>query len=127
MANDSALVVRALWDRIAARDWERAGDTLAENVVISWPHTGELIRGRDRYMEINRRYPEGWSVEIRRVFGDAGQAVLEARVPHRSLGVSFVAGFYRVQAGRISEGTEYWVDEAAQPPPVWRSRLTDRS
>lgn len=123
----SGEVVRALWQSIEARNWAAAGRLLAEDVSIYWPHTGETIRGRDNYLGLNREYPEGWSIEVLSVVPAGDQAAIEARVPHQRLGVSFVAGFYRVGGGLIADGTEYWVDEASQTPPDWRQRYTERA
>lgn len=118
----SGEVVRALWQSIQARDWAAAGRRLAEDAEIYWPHSGETIRGRENYLGLNRAYPEGWTIELINTVSTGEWAAVEARVPHQTLGVSFVAGFYRVSEGMISRGTEYWVDEAAQSPPAWRRR-----
>ena len=123
---DPADVARTFWRSIDARDWDGAGRLLAEDAEIYWPHTGETIRGRGNYIGLNREYPEGWRIELIRVLSGEDCAAVEARVPHESLGVSFVAAFYRISAGMISAGTEYWVDEASQRPPAWRRRYVNR-
>jgi hypothetical protein len=61
---DNAEVVRRFWDRVEARDWERAGELLAGDFVSDWPHSAERFRGRDNYIAMNRAYPEGWRIEV---------------------------------------------------------------
>jgi ketosteroid isomerase-like protein len=39
--SEPAEVARALWDRFQKRDWDAAGELLAEDVVVDWPHTRE--------------------------------------------------------------------------------------
>lgn len=116
---DNAEVVRRFWDRVETRDWEGAGELLADRFVADWPHTRERFRGRDNYIAMNRAYPEGWHIEVGRVVGEGDLVVAEARV---SLGdrVSHVAAFYEVRDGRIERSTEYWVDQGEQQPPEWR-------
>lgn len=118
--------MRRLWDLIEARRWEEAGALLAEDVIIVWPHSGEVIRGRRNYLGVNRHYPEGWHIEVRSDMKQGSRACIEARVPHDALGVSFVCGFYELNGGKIQAGTEYWVDEKAEQPPAWRARWTER-
>jgi SnoaL-like domain len=115
-----------LWRSIEARDWAAAGRLLAVDAEIYWPHSGEIIRGRDNYIGLNREYPEGWGIVVLSVLSVGDRAVVEARVPHKTLGVSYVAAFYQIKDGVISRGTEYWVDEASQSPPDWRRRYTQR-
>jgi limonene-1,2-epoxide hydrolase len=126
MNRGSGEIVEALWRSMAAREWEAAGRLLADDVEVYWPHTGETINGREDYIAINREYPEGWSIQLVRVLAAGADAALEARVPHQTLGLSFVAGFYRVNDGLISGGTEYWIDEGSQNPPDWRRRYVNR-
>jgi hypothetical protein len=95
-------------------------------MVVHWPHTGEIIKGRANYIMLNRHYPEGWHIEILTVLADDDSACIELRVPHQRLGVSYAACFYRLAEGVVKTGTEYWVDEKAQVPPPWRERWTER-
>jgi len=115
-----------LWELIEKRAWHEAGALLREDAVIYWPHTGELIKGRANYIEVNRNYPEGWQIQIVSVIGHANRASIEVRVPHERFGVSVVAGFYELAGGMIVQGTEYWVDEKSQAAPNWRAGWTER-
>lgn len=114
---ESANLVAELWRRIEARDWERVGELLADDFVMEWPHSRERILGRHNFVELNRNYPEGWSVDVLRIVGDESQAVSEVRVPHPGLGVHYAASFFEVEAGRLKRAREYWVQEGHQKEP----------
>ncbi len=119
-------VVRALWDRIQARDWTGVADLVAENAVIEWPVSSERIRGRANYVAVNREYPEGWSIHVLRIVAEGDQVVSEVEVPHADLGTFRVASFWTVTDGRIVRGTEYWTDLGADSGPDWRAPFVER-
>lgn len=119
-------VVRALWERLEARDWDAAAELLAEDVVVDWPQTRERIRGRDRVIAVNRNYPEGWTIRVLRVLQDGDVAVSEVAVDHVDHGTFHAASFFEVEDGRIVRGTEYWVDPPSGDPPAWRAEWVER-
>ncbi len=123
---EAAEVVRELWNRYQARDWDAAAELLAENVVVDWPQTRERIRGRDRVIAVNRNYPEGWTVRMLRIVQDGGVAVSEVGVDHVDRGTFHAASFFEVADGRIVRGTEYWVDPPSGDPPAWRAEWVER-
>ena len=58
------------------------GDLLAEDFVLEWPHDLVRLRGRANFVEFNRSYPEGWSIEVLRiVVGGEHRRVGSARLP----------------------------------------------
>ena len=120
-----AEVVRELWRRIEARDWDGVGELLADDLVLDWPETGERIRGRENFVEFNRNYPEGWSIEVQQILADGNRVASEIRVPHTELGLHWAASFFEVEDGRIARGTEYWVAQSKEPPPAWRAQWVE--
>jgi ketosteroid isomerase-like protein len=119
-------VVAELWRRIQARDWEGVGELLAEDCVIDWPETQERIRGRRNFVELNRNYPEGWSIEVLSIVADGPNVVSEVRVPHPDVGLHYVASFFEVEDGRIVRGRDYWVRVLDEDPPAWRAEWVER-
>jgi hypothetical protein len=120
----SEVPVKRLWAAIQARDWQDAAAQLADDVVIDWPATGERIRGRDRYIELQRIYPEGWSIEVRTLIHDGGRVAVEVRVPHGDE-VFFCAAFYVIEEGMIARGMEHWSDGRPSSAPTWRAHLVE--
>jgi ketosteroid isomerase-like protein len=115
-------LVAQLWARIEARDWDGVGELLAEDFVLEWPHDLVRLRGRDNYVEFNRTYPEGWSIEVLRVVAQGSTAVSEVRVPHATLGPFYALSFFEVDADRIRSAREYWVPERYEEPAADRTR-----
>ncbi len=115
-------VVSDLWRRIQARDWDAVGELLAEDFVLEWPHELVRIRGRTNFVEFNRSYPEGWSIEVLRVVTQGDTTASEVRVPHPVVGPYYAISFFEVDAGRLTRGREYWVEERYEKPAPERER-----
>jgi ketosteroid isomerase-like protein len=121
---DALSVVRQLWDRIDARDRAAFGDLLAEDVVVEWPVTGEVIRGRANVVAVNAEYPEGWSIHVLRVLGAGDEAVSEVEVPLDGV-VSRAVSWWTVAGGRVVRAREYWTEPGSEDPPAWRRPYTE--
>jgi ketosteroid isomerase-like protein len=115
-------IVAELWRRIQARDWEGVGELLAEDFVLEWPNARVRIRGRTNFVEFNRSYPEGWSIEVLRILAERDVAVSEVRVPHPTVGPHYALSFFEVENGRLARGREYWVEERYVEPAPERAR-----
>ena len=115
-------VVAQLWSRVQARDWVGVGDLLAEDFVLEWPHDLIRLRGRADFVEFNRSYPEGWSIDVLRIVAEGGTVVSEVRVPHPTVGPHYALSFFEVEDGLITSGREYWVAEAYEEPGADRAR-----
>jgi ketosteroid isomerase-like protein len=115
-------VVAQLWRRIQARDWVGVRELLAEDFVLEWPHDLVRIRSRANFVEFNRSYPGGWSIEVLRIVAEENTVVSEVRVPHPTVGPYYALSFFEVDGGRIASGREYWVMEAYQEPAAERAR-----
>ena len=115
-------VVAELWRRIQARDWEAVGELLAEDFVLEWPNARVRIRGRTNFVEFNRSYPEGWSIEVLRIVAEGNTAVSEVRVPHPTVGPHYALSFLEVEGGRLTRGREYWIEERYEEPIGERTR-----
>ncbi len=123
---DAAEVVRRLFELFQARRWDEAALLVHPDVVVEWPATAERFRGRERFIGVNRAYPEGWRLEVRRVLAVEGEVASEVVVTQD--GRTFVdAAFWQVEDGRIRSGVEYWVTAGAEEPPAWRSAWAERT
>lgn len=121
---DGAAVVRALWERFEARDWEGAQRLLADDLRIEWPGTRERIRGAEEYIGLNRTYPEGWHIEVLEVLQAGPRVVSRVRIDHGEA-VVYASSFFTLKDGRIAEGVEYFADQVE--PPYDRSRWAART
>jgi ketosteroid isomerase-like protein len=119
-------VVAELWRRMESRDWEGVGELVAEDFVLDWPESRERIRGRKNFVELNRNYPEGWSIEVLQIVGEGNRVASEIRVPHTGAGLHYASSFFEVENGRLARGREYWVKELDEEPPAWRAQWVER-
>jgi limonene-1,2-epoxide hydrolase len=118
--------VAEFWHRIQARDWDALAELLVEGFVVEWPNERMRIRGRANFIEFNRTYPEGWSIEVLRIVAEGNTAVSEVRVPHPDVGPFYALSFYGVEQGRLVSGREYWVEERYEEPAPERARWFER-
>jgi len=117
-------VVGRLWESFAARDWLAAGQALAADVEVEWPHSAERIRGRDNVIGVNADYPGDWSIRVLQLLGVGDDVASQVEVRNGDQ-LLWAASFFRVSGGRITHIREYWVDAPAEPPPAWRRRYTE--
>jgi SnoaL-like domain len=116
--SSSADVVRRFHELMQERDWAGARACVADDADIRYPVTGEHFRGQ-RWVDMNAAYPEGWVIEIAEIVDCGDRAAARVRV---TLGdeVSWLAGFYGTDGGRITGGVELWSTELGEAPPEWR-------
>jgi len=115
-------VVRALFDRMQARDWTAAEACVAPDATIRYIATGEQFTGAG-FMAMNVAYPEGWHLEVIDVLALGNRVGVHVRVPNRNQ-VDWLTAFYTVAGDRIVDGTEHWLTEHSEPPPEWRRPFT---
>src|SRR5215831_18362077 len=99
-------VVAEFWRRMQARDWDGLGSLLAEDFSVDWPDTRQRLRGRENYLEFNRTYPEGWTIEVLTIVADGDTVVSEVRVPHDERGVFYALSILQVSGDRLTGGRE---------------------
>ncbi|MGN6743322.1 MAG: nuclear transport factor 2 family protein [Amnibacterium sp.] len=117
---DPLTVVRTMWARIDARDWDGVRALLHPDITLEYPVTNEVFRGADAVIAINAEYPDGWRVRPRTFLltGDAVVAEVDVpmgRTPFRSVGI------WEVHDGAVVSGREYWVQPGSEEAPAWRT------
>jgi GNAT superfamily N-acetyltransferase len=115
----SVRVVRSLWSAFQARDWAGARELLRHDLQAVWWTSGERFDGADAYIEVQARYPEGWTIrllEAERL--EDGRVLSLVRVDHAPNSF-FATSVFRVDDGLIIGVDEYWA--TLEPPPAWRA------
>lgn len=118
---DPGEVVRELFERMEARDWESAAQLLSPTVQIEFTETGERFDG-ENFLTMNRAYPEGWSIDVIETVVEVERVATQVRVVHGDE-IFWCAGFYSVTDGVVASGVEHWVTERSEPPPEWRAQF----
>jgi len=115
-----AETVRALWERLEARDWDGARATLADGFVCDYPHTGERFGSPDAFIAMNRAYPGDWHITVDETVAEGARVAARVRV---SLGddLFHCLAFAEVEDGLITHSAEFWLDDRGEAAPDWRA------
>ncbi len=114
---EAEVVLRRLFERLDAQDWDGFADLLDPDLQVEWPHTGERF-DREGMVRVNREYPGRWRITVEEVLGAGDRAVARARVTDGSE-AAVTAAFARVRDGRVVHLVEVWAD-AGGPVPADR-------
>lgn len=134
--------IERFWEAIVARDLEAIEECLHPEIVVRYPQSGEVIRGRENYLAVFSGYPGGLpKSEPTRLMGDQKTTVIPSSQPfgapvvtvtggdelyvaesittYPDGSVFYVASIYRMRDHLIAEDTSYF----AEPfdPPEWRA------
>jgi ketosteroid isomerase-like protein len=71
----TAELARRYIETLERREWETWAALLHADVVYELPQTGEVIRGRERYVRFNQEYPGDWHLRVRRTITEDNFAV----------------------------------------------------
>jgi ketosteroid isomerase-like protein len=119
-------LVAEFWRRIQARDWDGLARLLTADFSVDWPDTRLRIRGRENFVEFNRTYPEGWTIEVLRIVSEGDTVVSEVRVPHEERGIFYVASILHVEGEQLTGGREYWLQEHDEELSAERAHLFEQ-
>lgn len=123
MNDPSTATVERYFAGIAARDPEAIVAELAEDVVWSWPGSGEVIRGRDRVAVVVRATPRLPAVLVHRLVGD-GDVVVAIWTADYGDGVPWRnMSLFEIRDGLITGKVDCF--GSAFEPPAWRHDLVE--
>jgi uncharacterized protein (DUF2267 family) len=112
---DASAVLRTLWDRIDAQDWEGMAALLDPQLQARYVDTGETFNAGE-LVRLNREYPGRWHTTVEEIVGDGERAVSRTRVSDGRV-THYAASFATVTDGLITSLVEVWV-QAGAPVPV---------
>lgn len=115
----NAKKVEKFWKIFDAAQYDDVAALLHPDCNVYWPNTRELFRGRQKLIDVNKRYPGRWHIEILDIISKDELVVSVVRVYSNEAKQSFhAASFFKFRDSLIAEITEYW-GENTNPPP-WR-------
>jgi hypothetical protein len=119
-------IVERFWHLMNTNDWDAVGTVLHDEFLLTWPQSGERIRGRANFSAVNAHYPatDVWHFAVRHLVADDTMAASAVAVTMSALKAEVVT-FFEVRDGLIRRVTEYWPDsfEAAS----WRAQWVERA
>jgi len=101
----------------------------AENVVMEWPQSGELIRGRENVSAINRNYPASTGttpkMKLRRIVKPGEAWIIEGTIDYGDgIPVSSVSIIETGADGKVVHQTDYFANPFEAP--AWRKKWVER-
>ncbi|MTI96800.1 MAG: hypothetical protein FH749_15210 [Firmicutes bacterium] len=112
-------IVTLFWQLISKGEFEQAGQLMHEAATVWLPNTREVFRGRDKYVDFNKKYPGRWLITIEQLLPTEKIVVSAVKVEEQGGSTSFYAtSFFTIQNNLITEIIEYWGDNSE--PPQWR-------
>ena len=98
---------------LGARDWDAFGALLADDVVYRLPQTGEVVRGREAFVRLNREFPRAWELTVLDAYGDERGGVLHG--DYGVTGPEYGVTVLRFRDGRVAEVVDYWPEPYEAP------------
>ena len=116
-------LVLALWDAFDRFEFDTVADLLHDDFVCEWSQSGELIRGRDNFIAVNKNYPGQWRIHVDRLV-DAGDVIVtEIRAVDGEVSNPAIS-FFEFADGKIIKIREFWHD--TMDAQSWRTQWVER-
>ena len=106
-------------DRMIALFEEHSHD----DFVQEWPQSGERIRGKENFIEINKNYPGIPSMKLRDIKGDGDVWVAEITLDYGQGPVHGVS-IFEMRDDKVARETDYFADPFEAPE--WRAQWVER-
>lgn len=112
-------IVKKFWALMSDGMFDEVGELMEEDAYVWLPNTREVFKGKDKYINFNKKYPGRWIITLDKIFSKDEIVVSAVKVEAEDKSSSFYAtSFFTVKDNLISEIAEYWGDNGE--PPQWR-------
>jgi hypothetical protein len=99
--------------------FDKMGEFMDQDAKVWLPNTREVFRGRNKYIDFNKKYPDKWKITIEKIYSMDDLVTSAVKVESEDKLNSFYnTAFFKIKGNLIEEITEYWGDNAE--PPIWR-------
>jgi hypothetical protein len=114
--------IRQFAEAINARDMEVFDAIYHDEVVVEWPQSGEVIRGKKNIRELREAYPTPPTATLGRIAGSGDLWAMEMVFDYD--GDRFhVIVIHQYRDGLVVSETSYYA--APFQPPAWRARWVE--
>lgn len=122
----SSTDIRSLLDRHWAAsnsgDQVAEHDIYADDVVVEYPQSGEVIRGRHNIQELRTRHPAQRTFTVREITGADNIWVTEFVLTYDGK-PAYTVSIMRFEADKVVHETQYFADPFEAP--AWRASLVE--
>ena len=119
--------IRALldehWAASDAGDQDAEHAIYAEDVVVEYPQSGEVIRGRRTIQELRTKYPATKRTFAVRAITGSGDIWVTEYVLTYDGKPAYTVSIMRFEAGKVVHETQYFADPFEAP--AWRASLVE--
>jgi ketosteroid isomerase-like protein len=114
--------IRQFVEAVSARDLEPLDAMYHDDVVVEWPQSGEVIRGKKNIRELREAYPTPPTATLRRIVGAGDLWAIEMVFDYD--GDRFhVVVIHEWRDGLVVRETSYYA--APFQAPAWRARWVE--
>jgi hypothetical protein len=114
--------IRQLVEAVNTRDMEYFDALYHDDVVVEWPQSGEVIRGKHNIRELRLAYPTPPTATLRRIVGSGDLWAIEMDFDYD--GDRFhVILIHQYRDGLVVRETSYYA--APFEAPAWRARWVE--
>ncbi len=94
---------------MSTNDFTSVGAIVAPEFTLEWPQSKELIRGADRFAQMNSEYPAlgPWKFTIHRIVENDLEAVSDVGVTDGKQ-IGRAISFFSIKEGKITRIVEFW-------------------
>lgn len=114
--------IRQLVEAVNARDMEYFDAIYHDDVVIEWPQSGEVIRGKKNIRELRLAYPTPPTAALRRIIGSGDLWAIEMVFDYDGDRFHTIL-VHQWRDGLVVSETAYWA--APFEAPAWRARWVE--
>jgi hypothetical protein len=114
--------IRQFAEAINAADMEVFDAIYHDDVVVQWPQSGEVIRGKKNIRELRLVYPTPPTATLRRIVGSGDLWVMEMVFDYDGDRFDVIV-FHQYRDGLVVGETSYYA--APFQAPAWRARWVE--
>ena len=107
--------IRRFVESINTRDMEPADALYDNDVVIEWPQSGELIRGKQKIRELRLAFPTPPTATLRRIVGSGDLWVIEMLFDYNGDRYNTIV-VHEYRDGLVVHETAYYGARSSRPP-----------
>jgi ketosteroid isomerase-like protein len=111
------------WAASDAGDQDAEHAIYAEDVIVEYPQSGEVIRGRHKIQELRTKYPAAQrTFTVRKITGTGDTWVTEYVLTYDGK-PTYTVSIMLFEAGKVVHETQYFADPF--DAPAWRDYLVE--
>lgn len=121
---DNVRAVERLFAGLNAKDVDVMNEVFVDDSVLSWPQSGEVIRGREKRQGLYHAFPSLPTIAPYRTVSSGDLVISEAELDYgtETYQVVFI---FECHDDRIVRETAYWTKPF--PAPAWRAAWVERA